>query len=73
MSDILIRNVPDDVIAAIDRQATRLGLSRAAYLRRTLARERHRSEEPVTSSSLERLATLTADLDDPDVMADAWS
>lgn len=73
MSDILIRNVPDDVIAAIDRQATRLGLSRAAYLRRTLDRERHRSEEPVTCSSLERLATLTADLDDPGVMADAWA
>ena len=40
MTDILIRDVPEDVIAAIDIKAQRLGLSRTEYLRRTLARER---------------------------------
>ena len=36
MTDILIRDVPEDVIAAIDTKAQRLGLSRTEYLRRTL-------------------------------------
>ena len=40
MSDILIRDVPDDVLAAIDAKAHSAGLSRTEYLRRTLARER---------------------------------
>lgn len=40
MADILIPDVPEDVVAAIDLNAQRLGLSRSDYLRRTLARER---------------------------------
>jgi plasmid stability protein len=73
MTDILIRDVPDEVLAAIDAKAKRLGLSRTAYLRRTLDRERATESGPVTVEHLERLATLVADLDDPDVMTDAWS
>jgi hypothetical protein len=42
MPDILIRGVPDDVVAAIDAKAQRAGLSRTEYLRRTLSREPHR-------------------------------
>jgi hypothetical protein len=53
--------------------AKRLGLSRSAYLRRALERERSESSGSVTLEALERLASLTADLDDPDVMSDAWS
>jgi plasmid stability protein len=34
MTDVLVRDVPDDVIAAVDARATRLGLSRSEYLRR---------------------------------------
>jgi hypothetical protein len=71
--DILIRDLPDEVLAAIDAKAKRLGLSRAAYLRRSLERERVDAPGPVTLDGLERLARLTADLDDPDVMSDAWS
>ncbi len=36
MADILIRDVPDDVIAALDARAGRLGLSRSEYVRRRL-------------------------------------
>jgi hypothetical protein len=73
VTDILIRDVPDEVLIAIDAKAKRLGLSRTAYLRRTLERERSESAGPVTLDALARLASLTADLDDPGVMSDAWS
>ena len=73
MTDILIRDIPDDVIAAIDARAKRVGLSRTEYLRRTLERERAASLEPVTLHHFARVAVLAADLDDPDVMSSAWS
>lgn len=73
MTDILIRDVPEDVLAAIDANAKRLGLSRTAYLRRALERERSSRSGPVTIEDLERVSLLAADLDDPSVMFDAWS
>lgn len=73
MTDILIRDVPDDVLTAIDAKAKRLGLSRSEYLRRTLDRERVQSEAPVTVEQLRRVATLVSDLDDRAVMDGAWS
>jgi hypothetical protein len=73
MTDILIRDVPDDVLAAIDARATRVGLSRAEYLRRVLDRERVQAAGPVTVEHLERVASLAADLDDPAVTSGAWS
>lgn len=71
MIDILIRGVPDEVVAAIDARAARLGLSRSEYLRRTL--ERERADGSVTVAQLEQLAGLAGDLDDPEVMSGAWS
>ena len=50
MTDILIRGVPDEVLAAIDARAKRVGLSRTAYLRRALERERLPGAGPVTLS-----------------------
>lgn len=73
MTDILIRNVPDEVLAAIDAKANRVGLSRTEYLRRALERERVQDSGPITVEQLERAATLAGDLDDPDVMSGAWS
>lgn len=73
MTDILIRDVPDEVLAAIDAKAARLGLSRAAYLRRTLERERVTDHGPVTVAQLATAAQLATDLDDTDVMSQAWS
>lgn len=73
MPNILIRDVPDEVVAAIDAKAKRMGLSRTEYLRRALERERAQASMPVTTDHLVRLADRAADLDDPDVMAAAWS
>lgn len=71
MSDILIRDVPDEVVAAIDAKAQRAGLSRTEYLRRTLARERDQAQ--VTVEDLKRFADTFADLADEEVMGQAWS
>lgn len=73
MADILIRDVPDEVLAAIDAKATRAGLSRSEYLRRTLVREGDVSAAEVTVESLARFGETFSDLADPDVMNDAWS
>jgi hypothetical protein len=73
VTDILIRDVPDEVLAAIDAKAKRVGLSRSEYLRRTLDRERVQDAGPVTVDHLARAASLAKDLDDPDVMSGAWS
>jgi len=70
--DILIRDLPDHVVAAIDANAQRLGLSRNEYLRRQLASESG-PHAPVTVDDLRRSAGVFADLDDPDVMGRAWS
>ncbi len=72
MSDILIRDVPDDVLAAIDAKAHRAGLSRTEYLRRALARERSDGVLDVTTDDLSVFADTFADLDDDTVMDGAW-
>lgn len=71
MSDILIRDVPDDVLAALDARAHRAGLSRTEYVRRMLAREREGGT--VTVADLSRFARAFQDLTDDDVMGRAWS
>lgn len=73
VTDILIRDIPETVVSAIDSKAARVGLSRAEYLRRVLLRERSGRSGEVTEKSLERFADTFRDLDRPDVMADAWS
>lgn len=72
MTDVLIRDVPDDVLAAIDARAARLGLSRSAYLRRTLARERPVAVGEMSVADLARFAESFADLADPETMRQAW-
>ncbi len=73
MTDILIRDVPDEVLAAIDAKAKRVGLSRTEYLRRALERERIVDANPVNVEQLKRIAVLAQDIDDPTVMSNAWS
>ena len=69
MTDILIRDVPDDIVAALDANAQRAGQTRAEYLRRLLA-----DQQPpaLTRELLSRFAERTIDLGNPDVMASAW-
>jgi hypothetical protein len=69
VTDILIRDVPADVVAALDANAQRAGVTRAEYLRRVLAEQQGPA---VTRNHLERFAERTADLGDPEVMAAAW-
>lgn len=56
----MIRDVPDDVLAAIDAKAHRAGPSRSEYLSRTLAPER-----------IETILDVTTD--DPAAFADTFS
>lgn len=72
MTDLLIRDVPDDVVAALEARAKRLGLSRTEYLRRQMVRVASASAEPVTVDSLRQFSETFADLGDPDVMRGAW-
>jgi Ribbon-helix-helix protein, copG family len=72
MTDVLIRDVPDEVIAAVDAHAGRLGLSRSEYVRRRLAQDAATSGSAVTAADLGRFAARFGDLADPAVMSRAW-
>jgi hypothetical protein len=69
---MLIRDVPDDVIAALESYARRLGLSRSEYVRRRLAQDAAVSDSPVSAGDLARFGETFSDLADPDVMPQAW-
>jgi hypothetical protein len=69
---MLIRDVPDDVIAALEAHARRLGLSRTEYVRRKLAQDAAVSDSPVSTGDLTRFTDRFSDLADPDVMSQAW-
>ena len=71
MPDVLIRDIPDDVLAALDARAARLGLSCVEYIRRRLAQD-------ATAAVLVSAADLLIDKsglvrlpDSPD--ADEWA
>ena len=49
MTDMLIHDVPDDVVAAVDARASRLGLSRSEYVRRRLAQDAASADTAVTT------------------------
>lgn len=72
MTDLLIRDMPDDVVAAIDARASRLGLSRSEYVRRRLAQDAASAGAAVSTEDLDRFSEVFGDLTDPDVMSQAW-
>jgi plasmid stability protein len=72
MTDVLIRDVPDDVIAALDSRANRLGISRTEYVRRRLAQDAATSDTTVSVRDLQQFSSTFSDLADPDVMSQAW-
>ena len=72
MTDLLIRDVPDEVVVKIDLRAERLGISRAEYLRRHMLTAAVGSTERVTRESLEQFSEVFQDLADPHVMDEAW-
>ncbi|MGH3799602.1 MAG: type II toxin-antitoxin system VapB family antitoxin [Pseudonocardiaceae bacterium] len=73
MPDVLIRDVPDEVVAVIDSRAAQLGMSRNEYLRRRLSQDAQRSGSPVGVDDLRRFQALFGDLSDSEVMDQAWS
>ena len=72
MTDMLIRDVPDDVIAALEAHARQLGLSRTEYVRRRLTQDAAASGSPVSTGDLARFAAVFGDLADAGVMSRAW-
>jgi plasmid stability protein len=72
VSDVLIRDVPDDVLASLDARAARMGLSRTEYIRRRLAQDAQIARVAVTAADLQRFAKATAGLGDAEFMREAW-
>lgn len=72
MADVLIRDLPDDVLTEIDARAAELGLSRVEYIRRRLAQDARASRVPVTRDDLHRFGESVAGLGDDDLMRKAW-
>lgn len=72
MPDVLIRDVPDDVLAVVESHATKLGLSRNEYLRRQLTQDAMRSTTHVTMDDLRWFTETFSGLADPEVMQQAW-
>jgi hypothetical protein len=56
----------------VDAHAVRVGLSRSEYVRRRLAQDAEVSGSSVEVSDLARLAELTTDLGNSDIIAQAW-
>ncbi|MGQ0467582.1 MAG: type II toxin-antitoxin system VapB family antitoxin [Sporichthyaceae bacterium] len=72
MPDILIRDVPAEVVASLDAKARQAGLSRSEYLRREIVREAARPVAPCTVEDFKRTAEVFKDLNDPEIMRRAW-
>jgi plasmid stability protein len=72
MSDLVIRDVPDDVLAGLAAMAARMGLSRTEYIRRRLTQDAQSARVAVTAADLQRFASEIAGLGDPDLMHEAW-
>lgn len=71
MADLLIRNVDPDIVARIDADAERQGVSRSEYVRRGLEGMAF-PHGRTTMADLERFADLARDLLDDEVMSKAW-
>lgn len=72
MADVLIRDIPEAVLAGIDAHASRLGLSRVEHIRWRLAVDAATTDVAVSASDLRPFADLAGDLVSPQVMCAAW-
>lgn len=72
MADVLIRDVPETVLAGVDAHAARLGLSRVEYIRRRLASDAASSSTSVSVDDLRSFAERFTDLADVEIMGEAW-
>lgn len=72
MVDVLIRDVPDDVLRTIDADAKRQGLSRSEYLRRSIERTARTPEASVTVADLETFTDLGGPRSDEAGVGTTW-
>lgn len=72
MADVLIRDVPEAVLAGVDAHASRLGISRVEYIRRRLAADAATAITRVSARDLREFAGKCGDLANADVMDLAW-
>lgn len=72
MTDVLIRDVADADLLAIDREAERLGVSRGEFLRWVTRNVARRSAPQATREDLLRSTNLARDLLDEEIMDEAW-
>lgn len=74
MPDVLIRGLSEAAISRIDTDAAAQGLSRNEYLRRRFEAERTSSAmaSRLTINDLRRAAEAAKDLNDPQVVENAW-
>jgi plasmid stability protein len=70
--NIFIRDIPDDIVAALDAEAERLGLSRNEYVRRMLTRVSADTGQAVALADLAQFEETFAGLADPELMDHAW-
>jgi len=70
--NLLIRDMPEEVVAALDAEAERVGLSRSEFLRRILTQASAKSGRSVSVAELAQFEETFSDLADPDVMDQAW-
>ena len=72
MTDVLVRDVPDHGVAALEARAALLGLSRSEFLRRRFAQEAFGHGVSVSAQDLAAFAETFSDLADRAVMNGAW-
>lgn len=73
MADLLIRDLPQEVIHALDVKAKILGISRVELVRRTISREVTATPGSLTEEHLLAMVKRLPDLGDPEIMRGAWS
>ena len=71
MADVLIRDIPPEVLAAIDARAQRVGLA-VGVLAKGVGRA-HQDPAMVTIADLEQFSSTFADLADDELMGAAWA
>ena len=72
MVDVLIHDIPDDVIDRIDSAAQVAGQTRTEYLRHQIGGIAAGGDAPVTLAGIDRFASHFTDRRDEDVLRDAW-
>lgn len=71
MPEIVIRDIPDEIISVLAARAARLGMPLPEYARRRLVQDAT-AGAAVGVDDFARFATRFADLDDPGAMDGAW-